>query len=396
MRIRTIKPEYWQHAMHEMLSKDASILGAAIQNFADDEGRGDATPTKIQGLVVPAIVMNVEAVLKELEAIDFLILYEVTVDKVKRRLFQVVTFARHQSINKWTPSVLPHPPGWMFRLDAKPEKWDDKKATWRRGKWYRADDDPAQLRLPVGQTPGGLRESAGSESGDGAGVSPATVEEHVRGERGTVSSLARAQKGKGKGSTEGKETEGEGALAVRASSPDGPRAPSRRFASDASIPTVEEVAAFGASLIPTPAPRDYAEDFHAHWSADREWLKNGQLRDWQHHFRNWWATDTLIWQGCAHRWQRARGSCPDGAQNLKSGPGGPPKGGTTYGHIAPWKELQILEDEISKHPANRESRFHDKNAGEELKADLKRKRARLAELRQVSRGDAESAERRAA
>lgn len=46
-------------------------------------------------------------------------------------------------------------------------------------------------------------------------------------------------------------------------------------------------------------------------------------------------------------------------------------------------QVKALEEEISKHPANRESVFHDKNATELQRNDLRAKRQRLKELKGV-------------
>lgn len=62
----------------------------------------------------------------------------------------------------------------------------------------------------------------------------------------------------------------------------------------------------------------------------------------------------------------APGSCPPGARQAPV-----------------FIQIKALEDEISKHPANRESVFHDKNATELQRNDLRAKRQRLKELKGV-------------
>jgi hypothetical protein len=379
MRIRSIKPEYWAHAMHERLSREASILGAALQNFADDEGRGEAVPTKIQGQLVPFITMDVKKALEELAGVTFLVLYTAEIDGVTRRLFQIVTFARHQSINRPTPSVLPAPPGWVFRLDPKPDNWDAQKR-WRSGRWYREING-------AGPAPGGLSESAvrthagrNEDSRDGQvaahSVAAELVREDSQGNEGRseigmkegVSERARTslvddsagnveqlnveqlnvEQFSGKAADGKPEARAPQAAREARALPEGP---------EAVIPTLEEVVAAGTRCVPAAAPRGYCEWwFRKFPSSMGGWLRRGFLVDWPWELGDWWRRDQRAFEAGTHA------SCA-------AGNGEPPKGGTTYlvkngAAVVPgWvrlKELESQEGPIWTHPANRESVFYEK------------------------------------
>ena len=48
-----------------------------------------------------------------------------------------------------------------------------------------------------------------------------------------------------------------------------------------------------------------------------------------------------------------------------------------------WKKIQVLEDKIEKHPANRESVYSRSNPTSEQKADFKELKKRLRELKET-------------
>jgi hypothetical protein len=410
MRIRSIKPEYWQHAMHEGLSREASILGAALQNFVDDEGRGEGSAMKIKSMVVPCFDMDVEGVLAELEAINFIILYEVAEGAKKRRLLQVTTFMRHQSVSHPTPSILPPPPGWVFVMDPKPENWSEKKGKWRRGRWYRKD---ALEGLPLGAYParaqgegaqkGGIEHCAlsseqgsskGAEGGlrEDSGSGPGEVREEsskADGGHQEDSNLARARTGTGTGTRRGQGGEGAGAPPARdgldgsgsggsgfhvEQRGSGPRP--EGYPSDANVPTLEEVAGFGAGLLPTAAPGDYAEAWFGHWTADRLWWNGtGRLKDWKHHFRNWWAADVLTWGQGGHRWQRLAGGATKNGE----------KAGQNGGGLLVWRQIEELKRAIGEHPANkgtgdRPNAFYQPRCSNVQRAGLAELERQLADL----------------
>jgi len=53
MRIRTIKPEFWQSETMASIHKDSRLLAIALLNYADDEGFFFAVPQVIQGALFP-------------------------------------------------------------------------------------------------------------------------------------------------------------------------------------------------------------------------------------------------------------------------------------------------------------------------------------------------------
>jgi hypothetical protein len=52
-RIRTIKPEFWQHEELSALPEATHMLAAALLNYADDEGYFNANPKLVQSACLP-------------------------------------------------------------------------------------------------------------------------------------------------------------------------------------------------------------------------------------------------------------------------------------------------------------------------------------------------------
>lgn len=361
MRIRSVKPDYWQHRMHKRLSVSASLLGAALLCYADDEGRFEAEAERIRGMLVPTIGLEktVAECLVELAALDWLALYEVTLDGVEVLVGQVCAFEVHQVIQRPSRSLLPAPPAPWVRLVVIPSgKGKDGKVSPAKYKWVK---NPG-----AGTAQGRLNEYSLM---NGSTVLGTLTDDSDQRENEVIDSINDDSLGKGKERKEGNGKEGE------ARAPGVEEPPFRDAGGDlldrdggAVIPSVEEVAGFGQQCVPEAAPGEYAAAFHGHWSADHLWERNGRLRDWRHHFANWWRTDQAAWKAGEHRWQTpGDGSHGSGAKFIKKG-------------LPAFRELQILEEEIARHPANPESIHEDKNAGPELKADLRRKRDRVKEL----------------
>jgi hypothetical protein len=111
MRIRTIKPEFWEDEGIGLLSRDARLLFAATFNMADDEGLLRWTPAfiKSQAFIydddVTAVVADL--LMKELEAAGMV--YAYVGGKAHQQLGMVVNFHRHQRVNRPQPSKLPAP-----------------------------------------------------------------------------------------------------------------------------------------------------------------------------------------------------------------------------------------------------------------------------------------------
>ena len=112
MRIRSIKPEYWSHRIHEVISETASLLAVGLLNYADDEGRFIATPRTIECILFPSRAPKkpIEKCLQELEAAGFIKRYSALIDGREITLGVIISFRKHQVVSKPYPSRLPAPP----------------------------------------------------------------------------------------------------------------------------------------------------------------------------------------------------------------------------------------------------------------------------------------------
>lgn len=110
-RIRTVKPEFWSSEDTCSVSRDARLLWIALWNYADDKGRGNASPKQIKIQVFPADVDIAEPeiirLLSELHRAPLgLQLYEV--GGKPYYLIPPKSWA-HQKINKPQPAKFPEP-----------------------------------------------------------------------------------------------------------------------------------------------------------------------------------------------------------------------------------------------------------------------------------------------
>lgn len=105
MRIRTIKPEFWQHEGLAKLPDFTRLLAIALLNWADDEGYFLASPALIRGNLFPfqEDSRNIPGALQELSNARFI---QVGCDDQERQIGFIVNFKRHQQINKPRPSKL--------------------------------------------------------------------------------------------------------------------------------------------------------------------------------------------------------------------------------------------------------------------------------------------------
>lgn len=105
MRIRTIKPEFWQNEQLFNCSEFARLLAIALLNLADDEGYFLAHPAIIRGHLFPYLsdLKKVETGLLQLQAIDFI---KIGTDSQGRNVGCVTKFLLHQKIDRARPSVL--------------------------------------------------------------------------------------------------------------------------------------------------------------------------------------------------------------------------------------------------------------------------------------------------
>ena len=103
MRIRTIKPEFWQHPIMSRLPYDSRILALGLLNLADDEGYFDADPDYIRGAVLfREDSSNVRRMLDELSRSGWITLCGAP----ERPIGRVVNFRKHQRVDRPQPSRL--------------------------------------------------------------------------------------------------------------------------------------------------------------------------------------------------------------------------------------------------------------------------------------------------
>jgi hypothetical protein len=236
MRIRTIKPDYWTHRMHRRISEAASLLGAALLNLADDEGRFEADGYAIACALFPKRPLSkpVDECLAELAAVGYLVIYSARLEGEDIRLAQIVNFKRHQCINKPRKSTLPPAPPKLLQDASR----SDTVAL------------PEQSEFP-----------------DGIETGSETVELP------------------GEGRKEGKEKK------------EGTRAREHSHSS-AEIPSVEEVVTYGS--MGSAVDEAYCRYWHEKAETDHRWIKNGQLIDWRRDLNGWWGADKEKWMDGTH------------------------------------------------------------------------------------------------
>jgi len=105
-RIRTIKPEFWSDEKLSECSLSARLTFVGLISFADDEGRHEFSPARLRMQIYPC---------GSVTSAQFM---EYTRELTERSLIRVYTvegkdyldipnFAKHQKINRPTPSRLP-------------------------------------------------------------------------------------------------------------------------------------------------------------------------------------------------------------------------------------------------------------------------------------------------
>lgn len=105
MRIRTIKPEFWQNEKMASLPPMTQLLAIGLLNYADDDGYFVNSPALIRAAVFPfqENSRNIPVMLRELSGIGFLALGK---DKNGKDHGHVVNFKVHQQINKYRASTV--------------------------------------------------------------------------------------------------------------------------------------------------------------------------------------------------------------------------------------------------------------------------------------------------
>ena len=104
-RIRTIKPEFWRDEKLSSISAEAALLAVGLLNHCDDEGYFNAHPKLVESDVFPLRILanNTTVLLRELSGIGYIDVFSGSDGKTYGK---IVNFAKHQVINKPTPSKI--------------------------------------------------------------------------------------------------------------------------------------------------------------------------------------------------------------------------------------------------------------------------------------------------
>lgn len=108
-RIRTVKPEFWEHPKVTRVTRDARLLFLGLLNEADDEGKLRYSAKKLAGVLFGADddvgAPDVDRWTEELEREGLVLTYEVD----GAPLLIVLGFTEHQRVSHPSPSRLPNP-----------------------------------------------------------------------------------------------------------------------------------------------------------------------------------------------------------------------------------------------------------------------------------------------
>jgi len=109
-RIRTVKPEFWEHPKVTRVSRDARLLFLGLLNEADDEGKLRFSAKKLAGVLFGSDedvgAEQINAWTCELERERLVARYEAE----GAPLLIVCGFTEHQKVSHPSPSRLPDPP----------------------------------------------------------------------------------------------------------------------------------------------------------------------------------------------------------------------------------------------------------------------------------------------
>lgn len=105
MRIRTVKPEFWEDEGLASVPAETRLLAIGLLNVADDEGYFKANAKLIKAQIFPyEDSMNIPGMLQELSKIGYLSLGEGCDDA--KPYGHVVKFTTHQVVSKARPSKI--------------------------------------------------------------------------------------------------------------------------------------------------------------------------------------------------------------------------------------------------------------------------------------------------
>ena len=105
MRIRTVKPEFWQSEQLADVSRDARLVAIALLNYVDREGRCQDRVKRMHAVLFPYDPnLDLDCALNDLAGAGYLARYEVD----GCRFIAVLNFSKHQRPNVHEPqSVIP-------------------------------------------------------------------------------------------------------------------------------------------------------------------------------------------------------------------------------------------------------------------------------------------------
>lgn len=111
MRIRTVKPDYWNDDKIGQLTRDSRLLFVATWNVADDEGLLRWTPEYLKST---AFMYDEDIGMGEMSAmmcelVSPGLVHPYSGGTARQKLAYVVNFRKHQKINRPQPSKLPPP-----------------------------------------------------------------------------------------------------------------------------------------------------------------------------------------------------------------------------------------------------------------------------------------------
>lgn len=105
MRIRQIKPQFWENEKLGGLSRDARLLAIGLISYSDDEGYFNANERLIMTRLFPfeEETLNIGEMLAGLEGIDYVRFHA---GQDGRTYGQIVNWQRHQKTNRPNPSKI--------------------------------------------------------------------------------------------------------------------------------------------------------------------------------------------------------------------------------------------------------------------------------------------------
>ena len=152
-RIRTIKPELWADERIGALSRDARVLHVGLVTIADDEGRFRAPTSALLGHIFQYdddAPRHLKKWVAEVKTSSMVLFY--VVDGVPYGAFR--HWAKHQKINRPSPSDLPAPPD--------PVVVRENGLIWTGRTWKQSHGTDTD---PDGNGHGGFHENSGSDHG---------------------------------------------------------------------------------------------------------------------------------------------------------------------------------------------------------------------------------------